>query len=43
MLKTLAAHFKLHVTLDSYSLTLEESHTSVGSAEDIRSTKHTAR
>lgn len=38
MLKTLAAHFKFHLTLVSYRVTVEECQTSVASAEDIKST-----
>lgn len=43
MLKTLAAHIEFHFTLDSNTVTLEESQTSVASAEDVQSTKYTAR
>lgn len=46
MLKTLAAHFEFHLTLDSNSVTVEESQASVASvasAEDVQSTKYTAR
>lgn len=46
MLKTLAVQFEFHFTLDSNTVTLEESQASVASvasAEDVQSTKYTAR
>lgn len=43
MLNSPAAHFESHVTLDSYSVTVAESHTSVASVGDERSTKHKER
>lgn len=38
MLKSLAAHFELQVTLVLYSVTVEESQASVASAEGIKGT-----
>lgn len=39
MLKRLAAHFELHVKLVSCSVSVDESQTSVASAEDVKITE----